>query len=348
MLASLDERLGARDGQMPGSPLVQLLLRVSERLDEDAPSLSHPALKVDEALSSPEARFRRFARPDEHVLGLFTFAPQWRPDEPRPAWPEWLRAGGTPEIEVEAREALAIAGGPKAARILSRQLAGGLDAEVVRAGGLIAEGGVDEARVVLDRLCRAARVGLRLTRPWRVVLAGSVNAGKSSLVNALAGHARSLVSPLPGTTRDVLETQLVLAGWSVVLVDTAGLRDAGDPASGATERAGIARALAATGAADLVIRVDDTGAEPPPHDGLDVLSKADALPLHPVPDGVLVTSSRTGAGLGALVAAVMAKLVPEADEPGLLDGAVPFLPRHLEALNRVIAGEPYDGRRLLQ
>jgi hypothetical protein len=78
------------------------------------------------------------------------------------------------------------------------------------------------------------------------------------------------------------------------------------------------------------------------------LSKADALPLQPVPHGVLVTSSRTGLGLGALVAAVMAKLVPEADEPGLLDGAVPFLPRHLEALNRVMAGEPFDGGRLLQ
>ena len=101
MLASLDERLGARDGQLPGSPLVQLLLRVSERLDEDAPSLSHPALKVDEALSSPEARFRRFARPDEHVLGLFTFTPQWRPDEPRPAWPEWLRDEGHARVCAE-------------------------------------------------------------------------------------------------------------------------------------------------------------------------------------------------------------------------------------------------------
>ena len=107
--------------------------------------------------------------------------------------------------------------------------------------------------------------------------------------------------------------------------------------------------MAATGAADLVIRVEATGTEPPPHDGLVVWSKADLQALkQPVPDGVLVTSSRTGAGLGALVAAVMAKLVPEADEPGLLDGAVPFLPRHLEALNRVMAGEPFDGGRLLQ
>ena len=114
---------------------------------------------------------------------------------------------------------------------------------------------------------------------------------------------------------------------------------------GAAASAGVA----ATGAADLVIRVEATGTEPPPHDGLVVWSKADLQALEqPVPDGVLVTSSRTGAGLGALVAAVMAKLVPEADEPGLLDGAVPFLPRHLEALNRVMAGEPVDGGRRLQ
>jgi len=263
---------------------------------------------------------------------------------PAAAWD----ADGAPTVAAEAISLLADIDAPRPARILCRQLAGQLDGELAGIAALVAQGDGAAAAQRADRLRRAARVGLRLAEPWRVVVTGPVNVGKSSLVNALAGHARSLVSPLPGTTRDVIETQLVLAGWSVVLVDTAGLRDAGDPASGATERAGIARALAATGAADLVIRVDDTGAERLPHDGLDVLSKADALPLHPVPDGVLVTSSRSGAGLGALVAAVMAKLVPEADEPGLLEGAVPFLPRHLEALNRVMAGEPYDGRRLLQ
>jgi hypothetical protein len=114
MLASLDERLGTHDGQLPGSPLVQLLLRVSERLDKDAPSLSHPAVKLDEALSSPEAQFRRFARPDDRVLGLFTYAPLWRPDEPRPAWPEWLRDEGQARVCAELAQ-LGIARGPPAA-----------------------------------------------------------------------------------------------------------------------------------------------------------------------------------------------------------------------------------------
>jgi len=257
----------------------------------------------------------------------------------RQAWPEWLRAGGTPEIEVEAREALAIAGGPKAARILSRQLAGGLDAEVVRAGGLIAEGGVDEARVVLDRLCRAARVGLRLTRPWRVVLAGSVNAGKSSLVNALAGHARAIVSPEPGTTRDLLETRVVLDGWEVDLVDTAGLRE--DVATGVgvtgVERAGIARAVTAREGADLVLHVVDgrqVGRDRPASSSdreLLVASKADLIgDAAAATAGVVWTSAISGAGVAALAAEIVRRLVPEEiEEPELLDGVVPFTERQV-------------------
>ena len=257
-------------------------------------------------------------------------------------------AGWASTMAAEAIAPLANIDAPRPARILCRQLAGRLDDELTLIAALVSQGDGVAAAQRADRLRRASRVGLRLTEPWRVVVTGRVNVGKSSLVNALAGHARSLVSPLPGTTRDVIETHLVLAGWSVVLVDTAGLRAAGDRASGATERAGIARALSATETADLVVRVVETGESVAKPDGLLVWSKADLQPTCAVPANVIATSSRTGAGLGTLVAAVMAKLVPEADEPGLLDGAVPFLPRHLEALNRVMAGEPFDGGRLLQ
>ena len=124
----------------------------------------------------------------------------------RQPWQEWLAAGGASTIEVEAREALALVGGPKAAQILCRQLAGALDAELARIVALDAAGDLAGAAAARDRLQRAARIGLRLARPWRVVVAGDVNAGKSSLVNALAGHGRSIVSAEPGTTRDVLET----------------------------------------------------------------------------------------------------------------------------------------------
>ena len=263
----------------------------------------------------------------------------------RQAWPEWLRAGGTSEIEAEAREALAIAGGPKGARILSRQLAGVLEAEFASVGRLVAEGRPDEARVALDRLGRAARVGLRLARPWRVVVAGSVNAGKSSLVNALAGHARAIVSPEPGTTRDLLETRVVLDGWEVDLVDTAGLREkGGDDAASGVERAGIARAVAASDGADLVLRVVDgrqIGANGPAalsNRELLVASKADLIgdAATAAAAGTVWTSAISGAGVAALAAEIVRRLVPEEiDEPDLLDGAVPFTARQVALVDRL-------------
>ena len=266
----------------------------------------------------------------------------------RQAWPEWLRAGGTPEIEAEAREALAIAGGPKAARILSRQLTGVLAAEFASVERLVAEGRADEARVALDRLGRAARVGLRLARPWRVVVTGTVNAGKSSLVNALAGHARAIVSPEPGTTRDLLETRVVLDGWEVDLVDTAGLREEGgsDAVTG-VERAGIIRAVAASEGADLVLRVVDgrqiAAARPAAMSNRELLvaSKADLIgdTATAATAGMVWTSAVSGTGVAALAAEIVRRLVPEEiDEPDLLDGAVPFTPRQVALVDGLFVG----------
>ena len=157
-------------------------------------------------------------------------------------------------IELEAREALASVSGPKAARILCRQLAGVLADELERIDFLRQAGDAVAVVMATERLVLASRVGLRLVKPWRVVVSGPVNAGKSSLVNALAGFSRSIVSAEPGTTRDVLETRIVLDGWEIDLIDTAGLREPDEVAS-ATERAGIERALAAAVTADLVLQV---------------------------------------------------------------------------------------------
>jgi tRNA modification GTPase len=262
----------------------------------------------------------------------------------RQPWLDWLVAGGESAIQVEAREALARAGGPKAARILCRQLAGALDAEFARIAELEAGGKGAAAAAARERLQRAARAGLRLTRPWRVVVAGEVNAGKSSLVNALVGHARSIVSAEPGTTRDVLETRIVLDGWEIDLVDTAGLRgDPGDEPAGPTEAAGIERARAAAAGADLVI-VCRTGFSPSPErrTGFSLSEKSDRL--KPVLRGTLLvltkcdlashddtlpdairTSAVTGLGIDALAAAIIRRLVPEErDDPTLLAGPVPF------------------------
>ena len=244
----------------------------------------------------------------------------------RQPWPEWLAAGGASEIEVEVREALAQASGPKAARILARQLAGALDREIDRIAALRAAGRHAEAEEAVARLVRASRVGLRLTRPWRVVVAGPVNAGKSSLVNALAGHARSIVSAEPGTTRDVLETRIVLDGWEIDLIDTAGLRGADLADATPIERAGIERALAATTDADLTLRLSRVGFSLPHPREINVLSQCDLLlPDAPPPPGDIRTSTVTGEGIAELAAAIVRRLVPEEHEdPSLLTGPVPF------------------------
>jgi tRNA modification GTPase len=268
------------------------------------------------------------------------------------SWQEWLVRSGQSTVEAEARAAVAVAGGSKGAMILARQLAGALDREFERIATWRSHGDVVSASAAGARLLRAARVGLRLVRPWRVVLAGAVNAGKSSLVNALAGHARCLVSPQPGTTRDVVETRLVVEGWELDLVDTAGLRH--ESACDAVEREGIARALEAHAGADLVLRVVEStdpelsrGAAEPGE--LLVVTKGDLLPAGtPIPPQAVLCSAVTGDGIASLAIRIAAMLVPEETaEPTLLAGAVPFTDRQLDELRRLLspADSPDDGGR---
>jgi tRNA modification GTPase len=265
-------------------------------------------------------------------------------------------------IDREAREALARVASPRAAQILCRQLAGALADELDRIDARRAAGDLAAATAAIDRLRQAARVGLRLVDPWRVVLSGPVNAGKSSLVNALAGYARSIVSAEPGTTRDVVATRLVLDGWEIDLIDTAGLREAAT----ATERAGIERAAAAAATADLILKVGQASACHPAavHQNrgatsvpvarqaeayptfqtrqaeacptLRILSQCDLTPGLDAPPGVLLTSALTGEGIDALARSIVAAVVPEAAAaPALLAGPVPFTPRHLAELAKV-------------
>jgi tRNA modification GTPase len=105
----------------------------------------------------------------------------------------------------------------------------------------------------LDDLLAAARRGVRLTDGLHVVIVGRPNVGKSSLLNALAASERAIVTEIAGTTRDVLRETVDLDGIGLTLVDTAGLRDAGD----VVEREGIRRARAEMGRADLALLVTD-------------------------------------------------------------------------------------------
>ena len=114
-----------------------------------------------------------------------------------------------------------------------------------------------QLQIELGELLRNARHGAQLARGQRVVLCGSPNAGKSTLMNALSGNARAIVSPQPGTTRDVLTAELDLGGMLITLIDTAGLHDAEE----AIEQEGIRRAWEAITEADLVLLVYDAAEE---------------------------------------------------------------------------------------
>jgi tRNA modification GTPase len=171
----------------------------------------------------------------------------------------------------------------------------------------------DAAERLIEELGSAVAgfsAGERVREGVRCAIVGSVNAGKSALLNALAGRDAAIVSDRPGTTRDVIEVQAVFGGVPVTLMDTAGLRDSADP----VEAEGIARARARAAEAELVLAVSAYGnwADAPPG-AIRVWSKAD---LREVPGsgpsqivlagGPVQVSALTGAGLDALRSAIAA------------------------------------------
>ena len=154
----------------------------------------------------------------------------------------------------------------------------------------------------IDSVLATAHEGRLLREGALVVISGPPNAGKSSLMNALLGENRVIVSPAAGTTRDSVEESISIDGFPVRLVDTAGLRTTAD----AVEEEGVARAEKLAASADIVLSLD--GAEFP--NGIAVHSKCD---LGHGPG--LNVSSKTGEGLDALKLAIAAKLREMAARP---------------------------------
>lgn len=151
---------------------------------------------------------------------------------------------------------------------------------------------VDDLRKVAGTI----RHGQRLRTGFRVAILGAPNAGKSSLLNALADRDVAITSPVPGTTRDVVETVVDLDGLPVIFMDTAGLRAV--PESD-IEAEGMRRARSAGASADLVIWASsiDSPTEPPAPGYLRVQTKTD---LAASPLSGLAVSSLTGAGIDSL------------------------------------------------
>jgi tRNA modification GTPase len=214
------------------------------------------------------------------------------------------------------------------------------------------------SRDALARLAALAPVGRHLVEPWRVVVAGPPNVGKSSLINALAGYQRSVVAPVAGTTRDVVTVRIAADGWPIELSDTAGLRES----AGSLEAAGIELAKRELAAADVVVWVMDITdlhpAWPPDHlrgpNLLSVLNKCDQPTAWSPTDlgeawGMLRVSATTGEGVPSLLGEVVRRCVPVAP----LDGeAVPFTPALADRIEHAHAaltvGNTDTARQLLE
>ncbi len=131
----------------------------------------------------------------------------------------------------------------------------------------------------------------------RAVIAGPPNAGKSSLINALSGIERAIVTDIPGTTRDHIEVPLSIAGLPILLTDTAGLREATD----AVEAIGVERATALVEAADILVWLGDPESAPRHPRLIKVYARADLPERQRVPSDSLAVSVVTGEGLGRLL-----------------------------------------------
>jgi tRNA modification GTPase len=239
-----------------------------------------------------------------------------------------LEAGRISVAEAEAMLAVVQAPSARAWSAAQHQLGGALAREVAalraEAVGVLAEmeaaidfpeeglapatrdelrarlGGLADGAAALERSFQAGRA---LTEGIVVALVGAVNAGKSSLLNALVGEERVLVADEPGTTRDFIEVRVIWDGVAVTLIDTAGER----PASATLERRGIELGRKRAEAADIILRVVGPDAPPLPSPDpreLRVASKLD-LAWSPPPSIALQTSTVTGLGLSAVRRAIL-------------------------------------------
>ena len=209
-----------------------------------------------------------------------------------------------------------------------------------------AQGQLSNLQKTLAEVMKRARQGALLREGIKVVIAGQPNAGKSSLLNALAGAELAIVTPVAGTTRDKVQETIQIEGVPLHVIDTAGLRHTDD----VIEIIGIERAWCEIEAADAVLFLHDlTRSSTTNYIAEDVViaramcqklskttpvihvwNKADAAEVEPGLDGVVV-SAETGLGLPAL----RQKLLQVAGWQSVSDGVYMARERHVQALNRV-------------
>ena len=188
----------------------------------------------------------------------------------------------------------------------------------------------------LEKALSDVKTGEIIRDGFKVVIAGRPNAGKSSLLNALAGRDVAIVTEYEGTTRDILHCELDIGGYAVHFYDTAGIRDAVEP----VEREGIRRALKKIEEADLVLSLVDASSDDGFVDipaGLPVLraySKVDLLlDSDPKPVADILLSSASGYGIADLKSAILAQVE---ETVGAFSLAIPSRLRHGQQLRTAI------------
>jgi tRNA modification GTPase len=236
---------------------------------------------------------------------------------------QYLKAHGVLWLERKARDHFNRVNAPKAAEVLWRQVNGSLRRTLERIQADLKDGQKESSIDLIDRLLMTAHWGTCLSRGFTVALAGAPNVGKSTLVNALAGFERVLVSPIAGTTRDLVDVCLTINGWPLVVTDMAGLRD---ETTDLLEASGIALARGRQNVADLVVRLygpdEIEMAKTGSGNDLVVFTKQDLMEDTAVPEGMIAISARSGQGLELFMAQMIERLIPEDHSDERLTGAV--------------------------
>jgi tRNA modification GTPase len=213
------------------------------------------------------------------------------------------------ETQSQRRAALAVADGglKKQIQIWQERLLA-LSARAERAIDYDEEDEAVDPSLLRDCAALAKELRAWLDRPRveplkdgvRVVVAGPTNAGKSSLINAIAGEEKAIVTDIPGTTRDHIEVPLSLRGVPIRLTDTAGLRETDDR----VEAIGVERAKRLVEAADVLVWLGDPEVAPAHSRLVRVQAKADLPGRGQAPQHLLPVSSLTGEGIAALLSEV--------------------------------------------